>query len=86
MVLEKTLESPLNCEEIKPVNLKGSQSRIFVGRTDEAEAPTLWPRDVKSPLVGKKPCCWERVKARGNGDDEKARGQDGWMASLTQRT
>ena len=55
MVLEKTLESPLDCKEIKPVNLKGNQSRIFIGRTDaEAEAPILWPPDVKSPVIGKK--------------------------------
>ena len=56
MVLEKTLESPLDCREIKPVNPKGNQSRIFIGRTDaEAEAPILWPSDVKSQLIGKDP-------------------------------
>ena len=56
MVLEKTLESPLDCKEIKPVNPKGNKSRIFVGRTDaEAEAPVLWPLDVKSRLIGKDP-------------------------------
>ena len=55
MVL-KPLESPLNCKEIKLVNLKGNQSRIFIGRTDaEAEAPILLPPDVKSQLVGKNP-------------------------------
>jgi len=49
VVLEKTLESPLDYKEIKPVNLKGNQSRIFIGRTDaEAEAPILWPPDVKN--------------------------------------
>ena len=49
MVLEKTLESPLDSKEIEPVNPKGNQSSIFVGRTDaEAEAPVLWPPDVKS--------------------------------------
>ena len=47
--VEKTLESPLDYKEIKPVNLKGNQSRIFIGRTDvEAEAPILWPPDVKN--------------------------------------
>jgi len=47
-VLEKTLESPLECREIKPVNPKGNQSRIFIGRTDaEAEAPILWPPVAK---------------------------------------
>ena len=49
MVLEKTLENPLDCKEIKPVNPKGNEPRIFIGRTDaEAEAPILWPPDVKS--------------------------------------
>ena len=49
MVLEKTLESPLDCNEIQPVNPKGDQSRVFVARTDaEAETPILWPPDVKS--------------------------------------
>ena len=49
-----TLESPLNYKEIKPVNPKGSQAWIFIGRTD-AEAPILWPPDVKSQLIGKDP-------------------------------
>ena len=54
MVLEKTLESPLDSKEIKPVNPKGNQPRIFIGRTDaEAEGPVLWPPDVKSQLIGK---------------------------------
>ena len=52
VVLEKTLESPLDCKEIKPVNPKGNQPWIFTGRTD-AEAPTLWPSDVKSQLIRK---------------------------------
>ena len=56
VVLEKTLESPLDCKEIKPVNLKGNQSWIFIGRTDaEAEAPILWAPDGKSQLIGKDP-------------------------------
>ena len=56
VVLEKTLESPLDCKEIKPVNPKGNQSWIFIGGTDaEAEAPVLWPPDVKSWLIGKDP-------------------------------
>ena len=54
MVLEKMLENPLECKEIKPVNLKGNQPLIFIGRTD-AEAPVLWPSDVKSRLIGKDP-------------------------------
>ena len=54
VVLEKTLESPLNCKEIQPVHPKGDQSWIFIGRTDvEAETPVLWPSDAKSWLIGK---------------------------------
>ena len=52
VVLEKTPESPLDCKEIKPVNSKGNQSWIYVGRTD-AEAPILWPPDAKNWLIGK---------------------------------
>ena len=58
VVLEKTLESPLD-SKIKPVNRKGNQSWIFIGRTDaEAEAPILWPPDAKSRLIGKDPRKW----------------------------
>ena len=54
MVLEKTLESPLDTDEIKPVNPKGNQPWVFIRKTDaEAEAPTLWPPDVKGQLIGK---------------------------------
>ena len=54
VVLEKTLESHLDCKEIKPLNPKGNQSWIFTGRTDaEAEAPILWPPDIKNWLTGK---------------------------------
>ena len=56
VVLEKTLESPLGCKEVKPVNPKGNQPWILFGRTDaEAEAPILWPADVKSGFIGKDP-------------------------------
>ena len=56
VVLEKTLESPLDCNEIKPVNTKEKQPWIFIWRTDaEAEAPVLWPPDVKNWLIGKDP-------------------------------
>ena len=56
VVLEKTLESPLDCEEIQPVHPKGNQSWIFIGMTDaEAETPVLWPPDAKSWLIGKDP-------------------------------
>ena len=53
MVLEKTLESPLDCKEIQPVHPKGDQSWVFIGRTDaEAETPILWPSDAKKWLDG----------------------------------
>ena len=56
MVLEKTLKSPLDCKEIKPVNVKRNQPRIFIGRTDaEAETAILWPRDSKNWLIRKDP-------------------------------
>ena len=56
MVLEKTLENPLDSKEIKPVNPKGYQPWIFIGRTDaEAEAPVFWWPDAKSLLIGKDP-------------------------------
>ena len=56
MVLEKTLESPLDCKEIQSVHPKGDQSGVFIGRTDaEGETPVLWPPQVKSRLIGKDP-------------------------------
>ena len=56
MVLEKTLESPLDCTEIQPVHPEGDQSWVFIGRTDaKAEAPILWPPDAESQLIGKDP-------------------------------
>ena len=56
VVLEKTLESHLDCKEIKPINPKENQSWLFIGRTDaEAEAPILWPPDVKGQLIRKAP-------------------------------
>ena len=54
MVLEKTLESLMDCKEIQPVHSKADQSWVFIGRTD-AEAPILWPPDVKSQFIGKDP-------------------------------
>ena len=73
VVLEKTLQSPMDCEEIKPVNPKGSQSWIFIGRTDaETVAWTLWPPDVKSRLTGKDPDAgkdWGQ-KEKGATEDE----------------
>ena len=56
MMQEKALKGPLDCKEIKPVNLKGNQPQIFMGRTDaEAKAPILWPPDSKNWLIGKDP-------------------------------
>ena len=80
VVLEKTLDSPVDCKEIQPVHPKGNQSWIFIGMTDvAAETPILWPPDVKSWLI------W---KDSGAGKDwrqeEKGMtGWDDWMASLT---
>ena len=83
VVLDKILGSPLDCKEIQSVHPKEDQSWVFIGRTDvEAETLILWPPDAKSWLL-KRPWCWERLKAGGEGDD---RGWDGWMASLTQWT
>ena len=85
VVLEKTLESHLDCKEIKPVNPKGNHSWMFTEGTDaEAETPTFWPVLSSKELTHlKRPWCWERLKAGGEGDD---RGWDGWMTSLTQWT
>ena len=73
MVLEKTLESPLDCKEIKPVNPKGNQPWTFIERADaEAEAPILWPHNVKSQLIGKDPDAGKdwRPKDKGVAEDE----------------
>ena len=81
VVLEKTLESPLDCKEIQPVHPKGDQSWIFIARTNaETQILTTWCKELTH---WKKPWCWERLKVGGEGDD---RGWDGWMASLTQWT
>ena len=72
-VLLKTLESPLDCKEIKPVNPKWNQSWIFIGKTDaEAETPILWPSDVKNWLIGKYPDAGKdwRLKEKGMTEDE----------------
>ena len=71
MVLEKTLESPLDNMEIKPVNPKGNQSWIFIGRTDaKAETPILWPPDVKNWLIGKDPNAGKDWRQEENGMTE----------------
>ena len=76
MVLEKTLESPLDCKEIKPVNPKGNQSWIFIGRTDaEGETPILWPPDAKSLFICKDPGAGKdwRQEEKGTTEDEMVR-------------
>ena len=84
VVLGKTLESPLDCKEVKPVHPKGNQSWVFIERTDvEAETPILGTTLCEELTHLKRPWCWERLKAGGEGDD---RGRDGWMASPTQWT
>ena len=84
VVLEKTLESFLDCKEIQPVHLKGDQSWVFIGRTNiEAETPILWPPDVKNWLSGKDPAAGKDWRQGGEGNN---RGWDGWMASLTRWT
>ena len=81
----KILESPLDCKEIKSVNPKGNETWIFIGKTDvEAKELTdilhTWYKELTH---WKRPWCWARLKAEGEGDD---RGWDGWMASLTRWT
>ena len=83
VVLEKTLESPLDFKEIQPIHPKGDHSWIFIGRTDvEAETPILatWCEELTQLIT---PWCWEWLKA---GREGNGRGWDGWMASLTQWT
>ena len=75
VVLERTLESPLDCKEIKPVNPKGNQSWIFIRRTDaEAETSILWPSDVKNWFIGKDPDAGKDWRQEEKG----MTGWDGW--------
>ena len=84
VVLEKALESPLDCKEIKSINPKGNQSWIFIGRTDtEAGNSNTLATWCKELTYLKRPWHWERLKAGWEGDD---RGWDGWMVSPTQWT
>ena len=81
VVLEKTLESPLNCKEIQPVHPKGDQSWIFMERTDaEAETPVLWPLDAKNWLIWKDPDAGKdwRWEEKGTTEDERV----GWCQWL----
>ena len=81
VVLEKTLESPLDCKEIQPVHPKGDQSWVFIGRTDaKAKTPILWPPHAKSWFIGKDPDA-----GRGWGQEEKGTTEDemaGWHHQL----
>ena len=84
VVLQKTLESPLDCKTIHPVYSKGDQSWVFIGRTDvEAETPNTLATSFEELTHWKRPWCWEGLGAEGEGDD---RGWDGWMASPTRWT
>ena len=79
VVLEKTLESPLDCKEIQPVPPKGNQSWVFIGRTDvEAETPVLWPPDVKSWLIGK-----DSDAGKDLGQEEKGWQRMRWLGGIT---
>ena len=81
MVLEKSLESPLDCKEIQPVHPKGDQSRVFIGRTDaEVDTPILWPPHAKSRLIGKDPDAGKdgRREEKGMTKDEMV----GWYHQL----
>ena len=83
MLLEETLESPLDCKEIQQVYPKGIQSWIFIGRTGvEAEAPVPWPPDAKSWLIWKDPDAGKDWRQ----EEKEMTGWDGWMASPTQWT
>ena len=82
VVLVKTLESPLDSKEIKLVNPKGNQTWIFTGRTDaEAEAQNTLAAWYEELIHWERPWCWERLKAKGEGDDRR---WDGYAALLTQ--
>ena len=81
VVLEKTLESPLDSKKIKPVNSKGNQPWIFIGRTDaKAEAPILWPSDDESQFIRKDPDAWKdwRQKEKREREDELV-GSNHWF-------
>ena len=80
MVLEKTFESPLDCKDIQPVQPKGHQSWVFIGRTDaEAEAPIFWPPDVKNRLTGKDP---DAGRDWGQEEKELVMDKEAWHAAV----
>ena len=80
VVLEKTLESPLDCKEIKPVNLEGNQPWTFIGRTyAEAEAPIPWPTDAKSWLIGKDPDTGKDCRQKKRVAEDEMVGWHHWL-------
>ena len=81
VVLERALESPLDCKEIKPLYPKGDQSWVFIGRMMLKLKLQYFGHLMRRMTYLKRPWCWERLKEGGEGDD---RGWDGWMASPTQ--
>ena len=82
MVLEKTLEGPLDCKEIQPGQPEGDQSWMFIGRTDaEAETPIVWPHHAKSWLIGKDPDA-----GRDRGQEEKGKTEDEMAGCITDAT
>ena len=82
MVLEKTLESPLNCKEIQPVHPKGDQSWVFIGRTDaEAEAPILWPPDGRTDSF-EKTLMVEKIEGGRRRGQQRMRWLDGITNSI----
>ena len=79
VVLEKTLESPLDCKEIQPVHSKGDEPWVFFGRTDaKAETPVLWPPHAQSWLIGK-----DSDAGRDWGQEEKGTTEDEWLDGIT---
>ena len=80
-MLEKILENPLDCKEIKPIDLEGNQPWIFTGRTDaEAEAPILWPSDAKSQLTEKKTLMLGKIEGKRRRGWQRMR----WLDSITE--
>ena len=80
VVLEKTLESPLDCKEVQPVHPKGNQCWVFIGRTDvEAETPIFWPPDAKSWLICKDPDAGKDWRQEEKGTTERMR----WLDDIT---
>ena len=83
VMLEKTLESPLDSKEIQPVHPKGNQPWIFIGSSDAELKLQYFGHLMRKKTYWKRPWCWEKLRAEGEGDD---RGWDGWMTSLTRWT